>query len=172
MVITYPRRCSTCGKNLKNRSSFSRHRKYCGKKTEPVSCLYCETTFKRKDDLSRHISKFHSKAAKRKAEDTAELVRMELIHSNKVTNIDSQLGGAMTTRGIKRATNEGDNKFDVKVPKPEDTDPTAESTAEYGGGLDPLYVADFNKLGLAKRWKQNTLVNQKFHHDVRPKTGT
>ena len=63
---------------------------------------------------------------------------------------------------MKRATNEGDNKSDVKVPKPEDTDTTAKSTDEYGGGLDPLYVADFNKLRLAKRWKQNTLVNQKF----------
>ena len=43
----------------------------------------------------------------------------------------------MTTRGMKRATN-GDNKSVVKVPKPEDTDPTAEPTDEYDGGLDPL----------------------------------
>ena len=77
------------------------------------------------------IRKFHSKAAKRKAEDTAELLGMELIHSNKVPNIDSQLGGAMTTRGMKRVTNEEDNKSDVKVPKPEDTDPTSEPTDEY-----------------------------------------
>ena len=48
--------------------------------------------------MSRHIRKFHSKAAKRKAEDTAELLRMELIHSNKVPNIDSQLGGVNETR--------------------------------------------------------------------------
>ena len=72
---------------------------------------------------------------------------------------------------MKRATNEGDNKSDVKVPKPEDTDTTAKSTDEYGGGLDPLYVADFNKLRLAKRWKQNTLVNQKFIMTLDQKRG-
>ena len=121
--------------------------------------------------MSRHIRKFHSKAAKRKAEDTTELLRMELIHSNKVPNIDSQLGCAMTTRGIKRATNEGYNKSDVKVPKPGDNDPTAKPTDEYDGGLDPLYVTDFKKLGPAKRWKQNTLVNQRFIMTLDQKRG-
>ena len=72
MVITYPRPCPACGKKLKTRSAFSRHRKYCGKKTEPVPCPYCESKFKRKDDMSKHVRKFHSEGAKRKAEESIE----------------------------------------------------------------------------------------------------
>ncbi|XP_073235542.1 uncharacterized protein [Porites lutea] len=69
---------------------------------------------------------------------------------------------AETTRGTKREAAEGDTKYDVKVPKPEAVDPVTEPTDEYAGGPDPLYVADFKKLRPAKRWKKNTLVNQKF----------
>ena len=68
----------------------------------------------------------------------------------------------MTTRGTKREAAEGDTKSDVKVPRPEAVDPVTEPTDEYAGGPDPLYVADFKKLRPAKRWKKNTLVNQKF----------
>ena len=46
--------------------------------------------------------------------------------------------------------------------KPEDSETTKDANDEYGGGPDPLYVADFKQLGPAKRWKKNTLVNQKF----------
>ena len=87
MVITYPRPCPTCGKKVKNRRAFSRHRKYCGKKTEPVPCPYCESTFKRKDDLSKHTRKFHSHAAKRKAEESAELLRLAMMYSNTVPTL-------------------------------------------------------------------------------------
>ena len=104
MVITYLRPCPTCGKKLKNRSSFSRHRKYCGKTTVPLPCLYCESTFKRKDDLSKHNKHFHSEKAKRKEEESSELARMELLHADKVPHlsIESQTGGAVTTRHMKK----------------------------------------------------------------------
>lgn len=47
----------------------------------------------------------HSEAAKRKAEDTAELARLELLHSNKVPKLESdesQTGGAVSTRIMKQ----------------------------------------------------------------------
>ena len=104
MPITYPRPCPTCGAKLKNRSAFSRHRKNCGRKPDPVPCLWCETTFKRRDNLSKHTRKFHSEAAKRKAEESAELVRMKLLHADKVPHLsdEHQTGGAVSTRGMKR----------------------------------------------------------------------
>ena len=104
MPIIYPRPCPTCGAKLKNRSAFSRNRKYCARKTEPVPCLYCESTFKRRDDLSKHTRKFHSEAAKQKAADTAELARLEFLHADKVPHLsdEHQTGGAVSTRGMKR----------------------------------------------------------------------
>lgn len=104
MPITYPRPCPTCGAKLKNRSAFSRHRKYCGRKPDPVPCLWCESTFKRRDNLSKHTRKFHSEAAKRKAEESAELVKMKLLHADKVPHLsdEHQTGGAVSTRGMKR----------------------------------------------------------------------
>ena len=104
-----------------------------------------------------NIRNFHSEGAKRKAEES-----MELLHSSKVPHIDSQLGSAVTTRGTKREAAEGDTKSDVKVPKPDAVDPVTEPTNEYAGGPDLLFVDDFKKLRPAKRLKKNTLVNQKF----------
>ena len=87
---------------------------------------------------------------------------MELSHSEKVPRLstEGQTGGAVTTRGMKREAEQGDNTPDVKVTKQEDADQPLDPTVEYGGGKDPLYVADFKKFGPAKRWKKNTLVNQ------------
>ena len=72
-----------------------------------------------------HIRKFHSEGAKRTAEGN-----MELLHSNKVRHIDSQLGNAVITRGTKRKAAEGDTQSDVKVPKPEAVDPVTEPEPE------------------------------------------
>ena len=55
--------------------------------------------------MKAHVRKFHSEAAKRKAEDSAELVRLELLHSNKVPKLESdesQTGGAVSTRSMKQ----------------------------------------------------------------------
>ena len=173
MAITHPRPCSICGKKLKNRRAFSRHRKYCGEKTDPVQCPYCETKFQRKDDMSKHVRKFHSERAKRKAEESAELLRMELLHSEKVPRLSTEgrTGGALTTRGIEREPDQRDNTSDVKVTKQEDAYQRLDPTVEYGGGKDPLYVADFKKLGPAKRWNKDTLVNQKFILTIDQKRG-
>ena len=163
MPITYPRPCPTCGTKINNRSNFSCHKKYCGKKIDPVPCPHCESTFTRKDDMLRHVRKFHSEGAKRKAEANEELARMELLHSNKVPRLsdESQQGGAVTTRGTKRA-NEVDSKPEAKSQKPFVSETTNDTTEEYGGGPNPLFVADVKKLGPAKRWKNNAVVNQKF----------
>ena len=89
---------------------------------------------------------------------------MELLHADKVPrlSVESQTGGAVSTRGMKREVDQGNHKSEVKVSKPEDADQSLDTTDGYGGGSDPLYVADFQKLGPAKRWKKNALVNQKF----------
>ena len=107
------------------------------------------------------MKKFHSEASKRKAEVNEELDRLELLHTNKVPrrDIDQQTGGAVNTHGTKR-TSEEETKSEVKLPKVEET--KQEESEEYGGGPNPLYVADVKKLGPAKRWKQNAVVNQKF----------
>ena len=157
MAITYPRPCPKCGTKINNRSNFSRHRKHCEKKVDPVPCPHCQSTFTRKDDMLRHVKKFHSEAAKRKAKESAELLRLELLYAHKVTRLseDSQTGGAVT-RGMKRPAE--DSNFVVKELKPEMK--PQEKNEEYNKGPTPLFVANVTKLGSAKRWKQNAVVNQ------------
>ena len=160
MPITYPQPCPTCGIKINNRSNFSRHRKYCGKKIDPVPCPHCQTTFTRKDDMLRHVRKFHSQEAIRKAEANDELTKLEVLHSNKVPRlaVEEQVGGAVSTRGTKRPAEESNS--DIKELKPEVK--PQEENEEYGDSVIPLFVANVTKLGPAKRWKQNVVVNQKF----------
>ena len=82
--ITYPRPCPHCRKLLNNRFSYRRHKAHCGKTKAKVQCLYCEKSFDRLDNCKRHMKDAHSEAAKRKAEDSAELARLELLRTNKV----------------------------------------------------------------------------------------
>ena len=97
---------------------------------------------------------------KRKAEDDAELLRLELLHSTNIRTLKNmQQRGSVTTRGVKRKTE--DDKNNVKVPKPEIGE-IPDTSNEYGGGPDPLYLAKVKKLGAAKHRKKNTVVNQKF----------
>ena len=46
--------------------------------------------------------------------------------------------------------------------QPDVSETTKDTNDENGGGLNPLFVADVKKLGPAKRWKQNAVVNQKI----------
>ena len=149
------------GKKIKNRGNFSRHKKYCGTNTPRVERPQCTKTYSRKDDLKKQIKQVHTNTGvKRKAEDDAELLRLELLHSTNIPTVENiQQGGSVTTRGMKRETE--DEKNNVKVPKPEIGE-MPDTSNEYGGGLDPLYVAKVKKLRPAKRWKKNTVVNQKF----------
>lgn len=108
--------------------------------------------------MMRHIKKYHSQTAKRKAEESTELNRLELLHGGKVPRLvdDSQIGGA-AKRSIE-----------------DDTTPRKVSLVDYGDTSDdeegdtleshsnPLFVANIRKLGPAKRWKKNVVVNQKF----------
>ena len=190
MVITYPRACPRCGTKINNRSNFSRHRKYCGTNVK-VPCLHCNKVFSRKDKLTAHIKKIHSEAAKRNAQETAELLKLELLHANKAPrlSVEQQSGGAVTTRGMKRTSDvanpevkvaKNDQEIDQargavsirsmkrtsEEPNPDvkaaKNDQEIEVSDTYGEGPHPLFVADVKKLGPAKRWKQNAVVNQKF----------
>ena len=110
--------------------------------------------------MLRHVRKFHSQEAIRKAEAYEELTKLEVLHSNKVPRLDveEQVGGAVSTRGTKRPAEESNS--DVKELKPEVK--PQEENEEYDEGPTPLFVANVTKLGPAKRWKQNAVVNQKF----------
>lgn len=57
-----------------------------------------------KEEIICQNIKFHSEAAKRKAEESAELVRMKLLNADKVPHLsdEHQTGGAVSTRGMKR----------------------------------------------------------------------
>ena len=96
--------------------------------------------------MKAHVRKFHSEAAKRKASETA------MVHADKVPrlSVESQKGGVVMTHGTKRE-NEEDSKNNVKESKPEDRDETQDTRDEYGGGPNPLFVADVKKLRPAKR---------------------
>ena len=49
--------------------------------------------------MKAHVRKFHSEAAKWKAEESIELDRLELLNANKVPrlSVESQKGGAVTS---------------------------------------------------------------------------
>ena len=104
-----------------------------------------------------HVKKFHSEAAKRKAEESAELTRMELLHANKVPRLsdEQQTGGAVSTRGTKRVAD--DDSPDVKVAK---MDPqSSDAKADYE---KPLFQANIAKMGTPKKWKKGKVIDQKF----------
>ena len=101
MPITYPRPCPDCGTKISNRCNYARHRKYCGQTADPVQCLHCKATFTRKDAMLRHMRTTHSEAAQQKANETAELDRLELLHGGSLPLLpeeEEQTGGAVSTR--------------------------------------------------------------------------
>ena len=75
---------------------------------------------------------------------------------------ETQQGGEMTTRGIKRGNESKDETIETKVAKSEADEPVEDTTDEYDGGPDPLFVAKVKKPGPAKRWKENAVVSQRF----------
>lgn len=165
--IAYPRPCPHCGKSMSSRASYSRHIKHCGKITDPVDCPQCEATFTRRDDMVRHVRKYHSEVAKRKAADDAELDRLEVLHSGKIPRLmvddDDQTGGAVTTRGTKRGVDEDDlpkGKVSRSLVNYSDTSDDEELESE---DEQPLFIANVKKLGPTKRWKKDVVINQKFN---------
>ena len=101
----------------------------------------------------------------------AELLRVELLHSRSPPEPELQLGGAVSTRGVKRGNESKNETRETKIPKPEAVEPEADTTDEYGGGPDPLFVANIKNLGPAKSRKKKTVVNQ-VYHDFRTTTRT
>lgn len=116
MPVTYPRPCPTCGKKYKNRYDLCRHKKYFGTNVK-VLRFHCDNMFSRKDAMKVRVKKFHSEGAKREAEESVELLRMELLNSEKVPclSLENQKGGAVITCGTKREAAEGKSKQDVKM---------------------------------------------------------
>ena len=165
--ITYPRACPDCGTKINNRSNFSRHRKHCGKVVDPVPCIHCDATFTRKSDMQRHVEKFHSEAAKRKASDNAELDRLEVLHSGKVPRLtveddDHQTGGTVSTRGTKRRVDDNDDP-QGKFSKPlVDYSDSSEDEDDEETGKAPLFKANIVKMGAPKKWKKDKVIDQKL----------
>ena len=104
-----------------------------------------------------YVKKFHSQEAIRKAEEGAELTRLELLHANKVPrlSVEEQTGGAVTTRGTKRSAD--DDIPDVKVTKMDSQSNEAKTDYE-----KPLFQANIAKMGTPKKWKKGKVIDQKF----------
>ena len=112
-----------------------------------------------------HVRRFHSESAKQKVAANAELDRLELLTSpsSKVPRFtieeeEGQTGGATSTRGTKRTADE-----DITPRKKSIVDYSDTSDEEEEEDSNPLFVANVRKLGPAKRWKKNVVVNQKFN---------
>ena len=105
-----------------------------------------------------HVKKYHSEIAKRKAEESAELTRLELLHARKVPRLgnEEQTGGAVSTRGTKRSAE--DSNPDVKVTKMD----SQGNEAKTDGGTGPLFQANIAKMGTPKKWKKGKVIDQKF----------
>ena len=106
--------------------------------------------------MLKHVRKSHSEGAKRKAVDTAELIRLELLHSGKVprSTVDSQIGGAVSTRGMRKVIESA--KID---PKPVKDEPRAvkrkleddvDMSHLLDDGLDNVLVERANRLELSE----------------------
>ena len=98
------------------------------------------------------------KQQKRKAEESAELTRLELLHASKVPRLgnEEQTGGAVSTRGTKRSAE--DSNPDVKVTKMD----SQGNEAKTDGGTGPLFQANIAKMGTPKKWKKGKVIDQKF----------
>ena len=53
-------KCSHCGKIFATIGSSRRHYREVHAQSSKIECQYCGTTFGRKENLVRHISKFHN----------------------------------------------------------------------------------------------------------------
>ena len=153
---------------MSSRASYSRHVKNCGKEIQPVQCPQCDATFTRHDDMVRHVRKYHSEVAKRKAADNAELDRLEVLHSGKIPRLtvdddDDQTGGAVLTRGTKRLADDNNG------PKGK----VSRSLVDYSDSSDddgdddeeremPLFKANIVKMGVPKKWKKDKVIDQKM----------
>jgi len=128
-------------------------------KTFASHVLTAAKTFARRDDLVKHVKKFHSEVVKRKAEENGELDRLELLHSNKIPrmSIDHQIGGGVSTRGTKRVSEEEGNT-DVKVAKINEDKPGKSDNLEESA----LFQANMDKMGKPKSWKRGKVIDQKF----------
>lgn len=189
MPITYPSACPTCGTKINDRSNFSRHRKYCGKKIERVPCIYCSATFIRKDDMARHVKKYHTEAARRKSVDhcTHEQEKIDTGKGEKTHTYEgdepnplfepSQVAFDSQIEAILNLDNEG-------LDDPEQFNECYESTEDEGledvmhaedepwllagarrseqQGANPLFSVIRERLGPTRRWRNGTVQQDRF----------
>ena len=107
--------------------------------------------------MKKHVRKVHSEVGKRKAEESAELICLELLHSDKVPTLvsdESQQGGAVCTRRMKKDLESA--KEDLKTLKDE---PRAVKRKSQKGvdmsdlideGMDDFLVERANRLELSE----------------------
>ena len=121
-----------------------------------------------------HVKKCHSEAAKRKAEESAELLRLELLNSGKIPRLsvdDTQIGGAVETRGTKRTASEKEQKrrkarkaAKKKLIESNDTSEDYSDDDDVSDADEPLqlFQAKISKMGTPKKWKKGKVIDQKF----------
>ena len=116
--------------------------------------------------MQRHVKKYHSQTAKRKAETNEELARLELLYADKVPRLtvdDDQTGGAVLTRGTKRMVGDNDgpkgkaSQSLVDYSDTSDDDDDEEMEREM-----PLFKANIAKMGPPKKWKKDKVIDQKM----------
>ena len=118
--------------------------------------------------MQRHAKKYHSEAAKRKADDIAELDRLEILHSNKVPRLtlddDQQTGGSVSTRGTKRVADDDDDNPQKKASRSlvDYSDSSDDDDDDKAEGEVPLFKANIVKMGPPKKWKKNKIIDQKL----------
>ena len=100
--------------------------------------------------MKKHFKKAHSEAAKRKAEDSAELARLDLLHTNKVPRLSlgDQSGGAVSTRGMQQESKTMDQN-----PTKDESQSAKRKLDEAGlldDGQDDFLIERANRLELEK----------------------
>ena len=88
--------------------------------------------------MTAHVKKFHSEAAKRKAEEDAELLRLELLNSDKVPRLgnEEQIGGAVSTRCMKEDLKSAKENLKLMIDKPQAVKRKLEHDVDMSDRLD------------------------------------
>ena len=82
--------------------------------------------------------------------------------------VDHQTGGAVSTRGMKRVSE--DSKHNVKAAKPDEDVELHDTKEEYSGEPNPLFIANVKKIRPSQTLEEKCGGQSKIYHDLRPTT--
>ena len=105
--------------------------------------------------MTAHVKKFHCEAAKLEAEEDAELLRLELLNSDKVPRLgnEEQIGVAMSTRRMKKDLESAKENLKPMIDKPQAVKRKLEDDANMSDrlddGSDDFLVERANRLELS-----------------------